>query len=272
MRVDQRRSALIYKLPVVLSVLAAAYLLKAFYSQASSEDLIWITGPVAYFAEMFSSLKFVHETGYGWIDFDQQVVIAPACAGVNFMIISFCLSAFQLTGRTRSFVGILALLLSAACCSYALTIFANVLRILLSAFFFKVEFYFSWATPAAVHRLVGTCVFYLLLFAYSRGISACLKRRAPECRPAEKQKPLYGRVMFLMPLFWYLTFSVAVPLANRSFRINPELFLRHAFSVGAATSLLTLLLFIGCRAISAIHRPPTLLRQKEKIEAQQQTG
>ena len=101
MSIDWTRTAIAHKLVVTSIVLAAAYLLKAYYSGAASEDLIWIIGPVARLVELFSDFNFVHEPGYGWVDVEHDVVIAPACAGVNFYIIAFCMSAFQLTHRVQ---------------------------------------------------------------------------------------------------------------------------------------------------------------------------
>ena len=241
MHTDSTASAVVHKLLIGSIVIATAYLLKAYYSSANSEDLTWIIGPVAYFVELLSNLNFVHEPGYGWVDIEHDVVIAPACAGVNFIIIAFCMSAFQLTHKPQSFVRSLAKILAAGFLSYSVAILANVLRILLSTYFYNIELHSSWLTPEAVHRIVGICVFYLLLFSYSRIIATCLNRQAPERRPEKKTNPLTRQLIFLVPLVWYLAFSLGVPIANLAFQGNPERFVRHALDVAVVTVLMTLM-------------------------------
>ncbi len=241
MSIDWSRSSLAHKAVVTSIVLAAAYLLKAYYRGAASEDLSWILGPVARLVELFSNLNFVHEPGYGWVDVEHDVVIAPACAGVNFYIIAFCMSAFQLTQRVQRLAGTLTKIMIAGFLSYWVAILANVLRILLATYFYAVEFHWSWLSSEAVHRIVGTCVFYLLLFSYSRAISAWHNRQAPEHRTDKPQSPRTKPLIFIVPLFWYLAFSLGVPLVNQAFLAHPESFIRHALQVVAVTVVLTLI-------------------------------
>lgn len=249
MIIDWKRSAVLHKSMAGSIVLGTAYLLKLYYSQANSEDLAWIIGPVACFVELFSDLNFIHEPGYGWVDFEHDVVIAPACAGVNFMIIAFCMSAFQLTHGVQPVVRTLTKILIAGFLSYGVTLLANVLRILLSTYFYNIEFCPPWLSPGAVHRIVGTCVFYLLLFSFSRIISTFLKRRAPERQTEKEHNPITGQLMFLVPLVWYLAFSLGVPLINQPFQAHTEMFIRHARDVVLVTVLLTPIFIAVCYLI-----------------------
>ena len=41
-----------------------------------------------------SGIAFVDTAGIGFVNAEYRVNIAPACAGVNFLIIAFCLTAF----------------------------------------------------------------------------------------------------------------------------------------------------------------------------------
>ena len=241
MSIDWTRAAIAHKLVVTSIVLAAAYLLKAYYSGAASEDLIWIIGPVARFVELFSDLNFVHEPGYGWVDVEHDVVIAPACAGVNFYIIAFCMSAFQLTHRVQPLTRTLTKIMSAGLLSYIIAIVANVLRILLATYFHDIDLHSSWLSSETVHRIVGTCVFYLLLFSYSRAISTWHNRQAPEHRTDTPQSPSTNILIFFVPLVWYLAFSLGVPFVNQAFQAHPENFIRHALHVVVVTVVLTLI-------------------------------
>lgn len=226
-------------------ILTAAYLLKAYYSQATSESLSWIIGPTAVLAEMFSSLSFVHEPGYGWVDVQKNVVIAPVCAGVNFLIIAFCMSSFQILWKTRSPRGLVSGVIIGSTASYLLTVIANAARIILSVLMFRLDFYTEWITPEMVHRITGIIVYYLLLCFYSGAVSYYF-RTVDSSRPG-----LVGRVnrqaMLLAPLFWYVLFSVGIPLANHSLRNNPELFITHGMTVGLVTTIATLILYKALR-------------------------
>ncbi|MGI9535965.1 MAG: exosortase K [Desulfocapsaceae bacterium] len=261
MGINWTPSAAVQKAIIGSIVLAVAYLLKSHYSRATSEDLIWIIGPVACLVELFSDLDFVHEPGYGWVDFEHDVVIAPACAGVNFYIIAFCMSAFQLTHRIHPFFKTLTRILIAGFLSYIVTILANVMRILLSSYCYDIEFHSSWLTTDEVHRIVGTCIFYLLLFSYSRAISAWADRQAPDHRNDHARIPITRLLIYFVPLLWYLAFSLGVPLANQAFQVNPEMFVRHALHVVVVTVVLTLVcitshyLIIRSRTMS----PPPIL-------------
>ena len=222
-------------------ILTAAYLLKAYYSQASSEDLSWIITPTAVLTEMFSSLSFVHEPGYGWVDVQKNVVIAPVCAGVNFLIIAFCMSSFQILWKTRSPRGLISGVMIAGTASYLLTVIANAARIILSVMMFRLDFYTEWVTPEMVHRITGIVVYYLLLCFYSCVVS-CYFRTTDSSR-----QDLVGLVnrqaMLLAPLFWYVLFSVGVPLANNSLGNDPELFITHGMTVGLVTTIVTVILY-----------------------------
>ena len=226
-------------------VLAAAYQLKDFYRQAGSEQLAWIIGPTAWVAERFSGLSFTPESGYGWVDAAHNVVIAPVCAGVNFMIIAFCMSAFQVLWKKRSPHALTIGIILAGLASYLLTIFANAVRIILSVTLFSLDIYNQWLTPDMVHRVAGIVVYYLLLCVYSQVINRCLSDQNNHGRAREKA--LGTHALLLVPLFWYLLFSVGVPFAHNALRADPDLFIRHAATVGAVTLVLTLILY-------AIHR------------------
>ena len=226
------------KLIVGSLVLTAAFLLKTFYSHADSEDLVWIIGPTAFLTETFSNLSFIHESGFGWVDVQHNVVIAPVCAGVNFLIISFCMSSFQLMWRGASLKKIIASIIIAGLGAYILTVTANTVRITLSVALFKTDIYSEWLTPDMLHRVSGTVVYYLFLCFYSCLIS-CSFRNKKSVRQ-ELDSLLSKQFVLFAPLFWYLLFSLGVPFANNSFQTNPDLFITHALSVCVVTSLLTL--------------------------------
>lgn len=225
-----------------LAVLISAYLLKSFYSQAGSGDLAWIIGPSAWLTEIFSDLSFTHEPGYGWVDAHHNAVIAPVCAGVNFLIISFCMSSCQILWKTGSPKRLFTGVITAGLASYALTVVANTARIILTVALFKPDIYSEWLTPGMLHRVCGTVVYYLFLCIYSYSINYCSRNSDSE-NPARTCSSIGRHFILIVPLFWYLLLSLGVPFANNAFRNNPQQFITHAFSVGVVTSTLTLILF-----------------------------
>ena len=217
------------------AVLAAAYLLKRFYSQADSGDLKWIIGPTARLTECISDLAFAYEPGYGWVDVRHQVVIAPVCAGVNFLITALCMSSFQLIWKTAKPAKLLAGLGIAAGSAYALTVITNAMRIKLAVALFEPPLDAGWLTPDMLHRIAGTAVYYTVLSLYFCMVDYCLTEQ-PSAHP----------LLLTMPLFWYLLLSLGVPFANHAFANNPEQFISHALSVGPVALILTLI-FIKIR-------------------------
>ena len=76
-------------------VLLMAVGLKYHYSHARSDDLGWILGPTAGGVEYISGIDFEKEDGAGFVNRANRIIIAPSCAGVNFLIIAFCMAAFS---------------------------------------------------------------------------------------------------------------------------------------------------------------------------------
>jgi len=72
--------------------LVVALALKDFYSRAGATDLLWILAPSAWLARFVGSIDLVYEQGAGYISHAHHMVVGPACAGVNFLIIGFCAS------------------------------------------------------------------------------------------------------------------------------------------------------------------------------------
>lgn len=231
------------KLTAFSGVLATAYLLKTFYSRASSEDLAWIIAPTASVVEMVSHLNFVREAGYGWVDFEHLVVIAPACAGVNFFIMAFAMSAFQVIRHTHTRAGLIGGVAIAAVASYGLTVGANVLRVVVSTHLYRNDYHAAWLSPAAVHRIAGICIFYLFLSGYFRLFEYVLAGKESKHHKTDiSDSSPHSRFTCLTPLFWYLGFSVGVPFVNNAARNTPDTFAGHVLTICGVTLALTMLM------------------------------
>src|SRR5262247_1434782 len=69
--------------------LGVALGLKAFYSRAGATELLWILAPSAWVARFLGGIDLVYEQGAGFISHTHHMVVGPACAGVNFLVICF---------------------------------------------------------------------------------------------------------------------------------------------------------------------------------------
>jgi exosortase K len=217
--------------------LVIAYLLKSFYSQASATQLLWILAPSAWLARFLGGVDLVYEQGAGFISHTYHLVVGPACAGVNFLIICFlCLYfsfARHLSGKTRWLA--IALLIS-----YAATIAANGLRIFVAAHLWTADIYNTSISREEMHRLAGTVIYYTSLLALYFVVGSCIGVR--------------GRR--IAPLFWYLSISLGVPLAGRLLTAGTTGFEAHAAWVMSVAVLLTLVMVLPSIVRNRIHLKP----------------
>jgi exosortase K len=141
------------------AALAAAYGLKLAYSRASAGDLAWILVPTARAVGWLRGERLTFSSAAGWVAPDGSYSIAPACAGVNFLILVLAVSVLGFSHRLRSARARLGWWLGSLAGAYVLTLAVNTLRIVAA-----VELYrlgpVAGLSPEAAHRLLGI-LFYL---------------------------------------------------------------------------------------------------------------
>lgn len=200
----------------------AAYALKLSYSRAAAEDLAWILGPTARAVGWLHGETLTWSPGAGWMASDGSYVIAPACAGVNFMILALVVSVLGFAHRLRSPGQRLSWWIGSLLGAYALTVGVNTLRILAAVELYRVG-PITWLTREQEHRLLGTVLYLGALW----GVFLLLDRLTGQGTPS--------RLAFLVPGA-YLGMTVVVPLLNGH---TGGRYAEHAMMV----SLLTLVLF-----------------------------
>jgi exosortase K len=140
------------------AAIAAAYGLKLAYSRASAGDLAWILVPTARAVGWLRGERLTFHPGAGWVAPDGSYVIAPACAGVNFMILALTVSVLGFAHRLRSPRARLGWWLASAAGAYVATLAVNTLRIVAA-----VELYrlgpVAGLTPEQAHRLLGILIY-----------------------------------------------------------------------------------------------------------------
>lgn len=177
------------RLAVLALVLVAAYALKRFYSVAGADELDWILRPTTALVEAATGYSFVREQGAGYENRDLMFVIAPSCAGVNFLIAAFVMLSFTLVPRRGGWAA-----LWAAGAAFGTTVVVNATRIVLVLAVHREGATYGWLTPDRLHRLIGAAVYLVALCALYR-----IAR---------------GRGGLGRPIAWYLAFALLVPLAN----------------------------------------------------------
>ena len=123
-------------------VVVVAMGMKFLHAISATDDLLWLLGPVDFIVRVFVGESSVYIPGEGYYFESAGILIDRSCAGVNFLIITFCtLTTISLPFYTKSktriglFTGTLPL-------AYCLTVVTNASRILgaLRLLSFKVRF------------------------------------------------------------------------------------------------------------------------------------
>ncbi len=146
------------------ALMIVAVLLKYHYSTATPQQLRWILSPTAAAVGICQGDSYSWETGEGYVTKDKKTIIAPACAGINFLIIVFCITSFKLLPLSVSRREIIANLLFGMAASYIMTIIVNTVRITTASMLFRSSYTFLSGSTA--HRIHGTLIFISMLFLY----------------------------------------------------------------------------------------------------------
>ena len=234
-------------------VVIIAFGLKYHYSKAGSDELIWILTPTARLVEWTSGIHFEYEAQTGFVNTAQSNIIAPSCAGVNFLIVALCMAAFcGLHLFRRQMVKLFWLTISGLN-AYILTIAVNTLRIISSLYMYRMDIYGGWLTPERMHRLTGIviyffflCLFYMII---NKGLyRLCLKFKR---KLANNFGPRHARSNFfrwpsiaVTPLFWYALVTLGVPLMNAAFVGNGARFAEHIGTVAGGCIIVMAAVFL----------------------------
>lgn len=225
--------------PHHLAGLAVAWALKAFNSRAGADDLNWILEPASRLAGLLGGIAFERETGAGWVSHEHGVIVGPACAGLNFLIIAFATCYFSVLHRLSRPAARAAWLPASLAAACALTIVVNAQRIIATVHLKHWDIYGEVITQHRVHRAAGAMIYCFALLLFHEAIVRIVPpRRGSAIVPAASP---------LVPIAWYLSVTLAGPILNRAWRNAPGEFLEHSVLV-AACSLLAAATFVMLRA------------------------
>lgn len=235
------------KIACCLLVVLMAAGMKYFYSRSTSEDLVWILGPTASLVEFITGAQFVKEVNIGYVSAASQVAIVPACAGINFMIAAFSMTALTLIYRARQKRYLTICVLAGLAAAYGFTLGANSLRIALSIHLYQADIYSLLITPERVHRLAGIAIYFICLCLLYFSVRKITSRRTffPVGGKKDEGRTFKNSLLScLVPLCWYLLVALALPAINQASGKNHALFREHAWSVFTVSFLLFVMMFL----------------------------
>ena len=218
--------------------------LKYHYSRAGSDELLWILSPTARLVEFASGIPFEYEANTGFVSRGYRTIIAPSCAGINFLIVAFCMAMFSGIHTVRRLWAKLSWLTTSFLSAYFLTVGVNAIRIIVSIFSFNADIYFGWMTPQRVHRLEGIVIYFFFLCLFYMIIVKVIHQLTR--KTGGKKQAIIGHncgVTYylrwvwagLIPLFWYTFVTLGVPLLNGAYHMNAARFTEHGGMVLAAS-------------------------------------
>lgn len=214
-------------------VLLCAIALKFYYSQASANQLQWILAPTAMLVELVSGISFTFESYSGYVSRDRSFLIAPVCAGVNFLIAAFLMLSMSRLFRKQPQSNTWGFIPVAAVIAYLVTLVANTVRITVALWLRQLPEN-SWLNPVELHRVEGILVyscFLLLLFMVSEKISN------------GKSSGLLRQSVF--PLLMYYAITLGIPLINGGYRQGISFWQHSAFVLLIPLLLILPLMMFG---------------------------
>ena len=235
-----------------LLIMLTAWGLKYHYSRAGSEELAWILAPTAGLVELVSGVQFENEAHTGFVSQGFRIIIAPACAGINFMIVAFCMAAFGGMHTFKHHGLKLIWLCTNFINAYLLAIFVNTVRIIVSIYSYNAHLHWGWLTAARIHRLEGIVIYFFFLSLFYMIISKVLRRVRAKANfqnsgaaESEILKSTYFSLSSagLIPFFWYGLITLGVPLINGALKADSARFTEHSLMVLSAGSVVYLSIF-----------------------------
>jgi exosortase K len=205
-----------------LVAVALTFSLKHMYSHAGAEDLQWVLAPSCWLVSTIGGVELASGYGAGFISHEHRMVVGPACAGVNFLIIAVLALFFSFQSHFVSLRRKLGWLAQCLVIAYVATILSNGLRILIAAHLYSWDIYGGWLTPERLHRIAGTTLYCASLFGLCAVVERWLKPVA-----ARRGVWPYASTKRMIPMACYVGIAVGVPLLNRAYLHDPSRFLEH---------------------------------------------
>lgn len=254
-------------LPLYLLAAAIAVLMKYFCRINDSDALIWMLAPTARWVSILSGIPFEYLPHMGYINHFHQFLIAPACSGNRFLLLTFLMLVFSFlkpdpaSADSKSIRKGYLWFAFSIFFSYISTIFVNGIRITASIYLPIVledwGLIRGWLTSDRLHTIIGTTVYFSFLCAiYPIAAFICRRgflRMGKEAGtlPDTCASPFLQSVIpFIIPAFWYLLMVLVIPFLGRLCRNEWDGFGQYVILILgvclAVTTILRLLHLLFC--------------------------
>lgn len=225
---QQLRRALLDNAAPLAAVAGVAYTVKRFYASATADELGWLLRPTARLVSIVSGHRFIEERGSGFLSRELGVLIAPSCAGANYLIVAFALLAvgflprFDRPGSKWAWLG------ASAALAYMATLAVNTLRILLTLAMKSENALRLGLSFEDAHRIEGVIVYLGSLWLLYLGIERAF-------RGGKSAFVLRARHI-AVPWLLYVGITLIVPLLNGA--AANDGYASHALTVLTVSSVL----------------------------------
>jgi exosortase K len=190
--------------------------IKRYYAGAQVDALRWILSPTTWLVTMVTATPFEWQPGEGYLSRERLFLIEKACAGINFMIAAFGMTAYVLRRRMSSAATGAAVVVVSLGASYIAAVGVNALRITAALWLAAHSFRIAGMNAVQLHRLEGI-VFYFGGLVVLHEIVRRFDGRS-------------GPLRLTTPLVSYYALTLAVPLVNGAGR-NGAAFIEYALFV-----------------------------------------
>ncbi len=210
-----------------LLVAGIAAALKGYFSAAAASGLEWILRPVSWLLRLVAGWNFQQNELGEWYSLDAGIILVKACAGINFMILSFAGWCWIARPRERSSWRQAAfdwplLLGSSLVFAWGTTLAVNTLRVL--GIVYWQPALEEWLPADEAHRLLG-----LIIYLTALNLQLLLFDRRRWQRTVLMTCALYAALMLV------------VPLLTGNATANPSQYFRHFITSMAVLLPLTAL-------------------------------
>jgi exosortase K len=155
-------------------VLVSALALKRRYGTAGAEELEWLLAPTTFLVEVVTGQHFVQEARVGFVSESLPIVIAPACAGLNFFVIGILTLAFGFVPKLRGWSAKGLWLAAIPFLAYGATLLANTVRIASAMGCREIGLRVPMLSASEAHRALGIVIYlpaaWLLFAVAERGL------------------------------------------------------------------------------------------------------
>lgn len=213
-----------------LLAIGVAVALKLHFSAAATSDLEWMLRPMALLLRIVTGWRFMQSGSGEWYSLDAGIILVKACAGINFMTLSFlgwcwlCRPRYRIKGP-MALAEWPVLLVSALVMGWLMALLVNSLRIIAIVHWQPVLEH--WLAPVDAHRSIGLTLY---VAALNLQLLAFDRRR-------------WRRSVWLA-CGGYALLMIGVPFATGNGFREPTMFVRHLLS-----SLLILLPFVALASV-----------------------